>query len=106
LGSLLDELRPLLAKMGCPLSPRVYRAICRFVSSAREIMSPQHAFDAQLAQRVVPKIRNLLSTSQLDSLDSMIQTLEGSSIGTFDETRLLLSDVQESARSRGWDIGE
>ncbi|MBI3464542.1 MAG: hypothetical protein HY000_16040 [Planctomycetes bacterium] len=70
LASLLDTLRPLLSVMGCPLSPRVYRAICRFVSSAVGIMSSDAAFDAQLAQRVIPKIRNLVTRSQLDSRPS------------------------------------
>jgi hypothetical protein len=106
LGSLLDTLRPLLATMGCPLSPRVYRAVCRFVSSSVGIMPSGTAFDAQLAQRVIPKIRNLVTRSQLDALDTLIQTLDGSSIGTFDESRLLLSEVRESSRSRVWDLGE
>lgn len=106
LASLLDSVRPLLSTMGCPLSPRVYRAICRYVSSSSGIMSAGAAFDAELAQRVVPKIRNLVTRSQLDALDSLVHTLEDSSAGTFDESRLLLEEVRDSTGARGWDIGE
>jgi len=106
LGSLLDTLRPFLTTMGCPLSPRVYRAICRFVSSASPVMQSGNAFDAQLAQRVVPKIRNLVTRSQLDALDKLTHTLEKSSVGTFDESQSLLDELRQSAFSHAWDIGE
>lgn len=106
LGSLLDTLRPLLQTMGCPLSPRVYRAICRYVVSAGGIMSSDLAFDAQVAQRLVPKIRNLVTRSQLDALDGLIQALENTSTGTFDESRMLLNEVREATRTRGWDLGD
>jgi len=106
LASLLDALRPSLSIIGCPLSPRVYRAICRFVSSASAVMSSDTAFDAQLAQRVIPKIRNLVTRSQLDALDELNQTLESSSIGTFEESRMLLEEVRQSAQTRGWDVGD
>jgi hypothetical protein len=106
LASLLDVLRPLLAAMGCPLSPRVYRGMCRYVSSSEEIMSAGTAFDAQLAQRVIPKIRNLVTRSQLDALDDMVRTLEDSPIATFDASTMLLEEIREASQSRGWDIGE
>lgn len=106
LGLLLDEIRPLLSAMGFPLSPRVYRAVCRFVGSACGIMTLASAFDAQLAQRVVPKIRNLTTRSQLNALDGLIKTLESSSIGTFDEARSLLDGVRETARSPNWETGD
>ena len=106
LGSLLDSLRPSLSAMGCPLSPRVYRAVCRYVGSSNGVMSPGIAFDTQLSQRVIPKIRNLVTRSQLDALDITIQTLEGSSVGAFDESLELLAEIRESAQLHGWDLGD
>ena len=106
LGSLLDQVRPFLATMGCPLSPRAYRGICRFVSSATEIMSSGAAFDAQMAQRIVPKIRSLVTRPQLDAMDNLAQALEGSTACSFEETMPLLDEVRGSAGMRGWDLEE
>ncbi len=105
LGSLLDALRPSLLAMGCPLSPRVYRAVCRYVGSSSRMISSGVAFDTQLAQRVIPKVRNLVTSAQLDALDSMIGTLEDSSVGTFDESLSLLAEIRDSTTLHGWDTG-
>jgi hypothetical protein len=106
LGGLLDDLRPLLAKMRCPLSPRVYRAICRFVGSASPIMQPGRAFDAQLAQRIIPKIRSLITSAELAALDNFIDLLERSEVCPFEESLRLLLETQSAARSGSWDQEE
>ncbi len=106
LGSLLDQMRPLLSGMGCPLSPRVYRAICRFVSSAPPVLPVGKAFDVQVAQRIVPRVRSLVTRRQLDALDGLLRLLNETSVCSFDETVSLLEDIRHSANSGGWEQEE
>jgi hypothetical protein len=80
--------------------------MCRFVASAEGILQPGVAFDIQMAQRVVPKIRTLVAGSQLDALDELLRTLKSSSICAFDETILLLQESRASAGSRDWNFEE
>ncbi len=106
IASLLDSIRPLLSDMGSPLSPRCYRATCRFVASAQRIMPSDIAFDAQLAQRVIPKIRNMVTQRQLDALDRLMDILSGSRVGGFEESCSLLSSIRDTARMSGWTMGD
>jgi len=102
LASLLDEIRPVLQQLGCPISPRVYRAICRFVGSSKSLISPAKAFDLQIAQRILPKIRSLVTKRQLDSLDMLLRLFKESSVSAFDETMLMLEEIREVSIGRGW----
>lgn len=104
LASLLDQMQPLLNAMGCPISPRVYKGICRFVASAEPILSATKAFEMQVAQRIVPKIRSLLGKRQLDALDELIRTLNQTTICTFPETVPMLEKIREGASNRGWNL--
>jgi hypothetical protein len=106
LAALLDEMRPIMQQIGVPISPRVYRAIHQFVSSSGRLLPQNIAFDLQLAQRVVPKIRNLVTRSQLDGLDALMRLLAKSNIGPFDETMPLLEDKRETAVGRSWTTDE
>lgn len=102
LASLLDDMRPLFQQMGCPVSPRVYRAICRFVGSCSPLLMPDKAFDVQLAQRVLPKLRRLATRRQLEALDELLRLIQQNSVNPFDETLPLLEEVREASASRGW----
>jgi energy-coupling factor transporter ATP-binding protein EcfA2 len=104
LGSLLDTMRPLLSDIGCPLSPRVYRGICRFVASATRVLQGPVAFDVQIAQRVVPKVRGLVTKRQLESLDSLIKLMNAATACAFEESVPLLEGARESAGARTWDM--
>jgi hypothetical protein len=106
IASLLNDLRPILQQLGTPISPRVYRAIHQFVSSSGPLLSPDKAFDLQLAQRVAPKIRNLVTRRQIDALDDLVRLLTKSSVGPFDETLPYLENVQQTAIGRDWSIEE
>ena len=106
LGALIDSMRPLLNQIGCPLSPRVYRGICRFVASSTKIMSTDAAFDVQMAQRVVPKVRGLVTKRQLESLDSLLKLMNTASACAFKECLPLLEVVHDSVGTRVWDIEE
>src|SRR5262249_9931679 len=96
LGSLLDSMRSLLNELGCPLSPRVYRGICRFVASATQILPASTAFDLQIAQRVVPKVRGLVTKRQLDSFDSLLKLMNTAGACTFEESLPLLEEIHEA----------
>lgn len=104
IGVLLDQLRPLLNQLGCPLSPRAYRAICRFVGSAASVMSKERAFDVQIAQRIVPKIRGLVRRQQLDAIDKLAQLIRSSPVCQFEETFPLIEEARNSASASSWDL--
>ena len=104
LGSLLDSIRPLLSQIGCQLSPRVYRGICRFVASATRIMQAPVAFDVQVAQRIVPKVRGLVTKRQLESLDALMKLMNEAGACAFEESLPLLDGVRDSAGTRAWNL--
>ena len=104
LGTLLDQMRPLLAQMGCPLSPRVYRGICRFVGSAAPLMKREKAFEVQVAQRIVPRIRSLITSRQLKGLDGLLQILNQSTACAFEESIPLLEEIRETMSGRNWEL--
>jgi energy-coupling factor transporter ATP-binding protein EcfA2 len=100
LGSLLDQIRPQLNAMSCPISPRVYRAICRFVSSAGPVMTAAKAFDAQVAQRILPRVRGLVTRRQMEALDTLLRLLGQSSACSFELSLPLLQLAREAAATR------
>jgi len=100
LGALLDEMRPILLQLGCPISPRVYRSICLFVGSAQPLLALNRAFDAQIAQRIVPKIRSLVTDRQWAALDKLIRLIDSSRAGAFDETLSQLEDIRDAIGER------
>ena len=105
LALLLDLIRPLLNTMGCAISPRVYRGVCRFVASSEPIMTPAKSFDVQVAQRIVPKVRSLIGKRQLDALDELMRTLNQTTACDFKETLSLLESVRDQAGQRGgWNL--
>jgi hypothetical protein len=54
---------PLLA-LQCPLTPRRFRAVSRFVASANGLCAPEVAFDLQVAQRVLPQVRSVYGSGR------------------------------------------
>ena len=104
LGTLLDQMRPILAQMGCPISPRVYRGICRFVASSLPIMSQEKAFELQMAQRIAPRIRSLITNRQIEALDALLKLLNQSTVCAFEESLSLLEDIRQSLSGRQWEL--
>jgi len=92
LAGLVDSLRPHLQALGCPLTPRRYRSICRYVASAGPICSAREAFDMQVAQRVLPQIRGLYGRRARTALSAVAEIIEG---GELPESRLLLEELRE-----------
>jgi hypothetical protein len=106
LGGLLDQMRPLLAELGCAMSPRVYRALCRFVGSSDGVMPPSKAFDVQVAQRVLPKVRSLVTHKQMDAVDGLLRLMEQGAVCAFDESLPLLREARDAAGQRTWNLEE
>lgn len=104
LASVLDALRPHLVALGCGISPRTYRGLCTFVASSKGLITEGEAFDHQLAQRVLSRVRHVHSRSQMDALDAITRLAEESAESKFEETLRLLSGRKASAMTRDWDI--
>jgi len=104
LAGILDALRPNLAALGCGISPRTYRGLCTFVASCKGIISEGEAFDLQLAQRVLSRLRHVHTRAQMDALDAIAKTAEESAESQFEETLRLLEMRRASAMTREWDL--
>jgi hypothetical protein len=102
LAELLDKLRPSFAALGCPISPRTYRAICGYVASANGFISAGDAFDAQLAQRVLARVRNVHKERQLDAMDKIRELIGRSSLSEFAETTRKLDACYTESAERDW----
>jgi hypothetical protein len=104
LAGILDTLRPNLAALGCGVSPRTYRGLCAFVASCKGMMSEGEAFDLQLAQRVLSRLRHVHTRAQMDALDAIAKTAEESAESQFEETLRLLEMRRASSMTREWDL--
>lgn len=88
-GSVIDALREPLGTLGCPLSPRRYRAICQFVASANQLCSPEEALDLQISQRVLPQVRGLFRPDSKSALGRLRETLEAQPVPYAESLRFL-----------------
>jgi hypothetical protein len=96
LGELIDKLREPLGRLGCPLNPRRFSAICKFVGSAPpEVCKPEQALDLQIAQRVLPQVRNLFRPGAQEALDAIKKTLESHPLG-FPESLQSLAEMGDN----------
>ncbi len=76
-GGVLDSLAKPLAGLGCPLHARREKAIRRFVASAPPALcSPAQALDLQIAQRILPQIRNLFAPGAAGHVRTIRAALE------------------------------
>ncbi len=98
-SKIIDEIRPLLADLGCPLTPRRYRAMCLFVASGGGLCGEAAAFDLQIAQRILPQIRGLYGRVAREALDKFTRIAERSDLH---ESAMALGDL----RAREHDLDE
>ena len=90
----LDDLRPHLATLGCPLNPRRSNAIRQFIGGApAELCSPEIAFDLQLAQRLFPQIRGVFRREAREALDGVARVLDDHEL-PFEESLRVLEEVR------------
>jgi hypothetical protein len=96
LAELIDRLKDDLARLGCPLNPRRFAAVRRFVASAPpEICTPDAALDLQIAQRLLPQIRGLFRPGAHAALEGVQKTLESHPSG-FPESLQCLAELRSS----------
>lgn len=90
LGDLIDKLRRDLAVLGCPINPRRFAAMRRFIASVpASLGSADMAIDLQIAQRVLPQIRGLFRPGAREALESIRKTLENHPIELSESLRVL-----------------
>jgi hypothetical protein len=96
LGELIDRLKEPLTRLGCPLNPRRFNAIRKFVGSAPpDVLKPEQALDVQIAQRVLPQVRNLFRPGAQEELKAVKKILEAHPSG-FPESLQLLDEMRDS----------
>lgn len=94
LAELVDQLRNPLARLGSPLSPRCYRSICRFVASSLTLMDAEEALDIQIAQRLLGKVRSVVTESQHTALEELSKLIETCRYGEFPESCHVLEQIR------------
>lgn len=95
LGELLDSLREPLARLGCPLNPRRYQAIRRVLGNTpASICPPKQALDLQIAQRILPQVRNLFRPGAREALKALRRFLEVHQ-ADFTESMEMLDEIED-----------
>jgi hypothetical protein len=80
LGELIDALRDHLTALGCPMNPRRFSAMRKFIASMPpELGKPEQALDLQIAQRLLPQIRGMFRPVAREALDRVRKILENHS---------------------------
>lgn len=91
-AAILDQLEQPLARLGCALNPRRYRALTKFTANAPEdLCTPMKALDLQIAQRLLPRVRALFRPGAKDSIDQIERILEAQQ--GFDESLNTLNEI-------------
>jgi hypothetical protein len=94
LGKLLDQLKEPLVQLGCPLTPRRFHAIRKLLGSVPpSICKPEEARDVQIAQRILPQVRNLFRPGARKALNAIRKALE-SQPSSFSESLQVLDEIQ------------
>jgi hypothetical protein len=76
-AEVLDAISESLASMGCPLNPRRYHAIRRVLGNTPPfVCSAAEALDLQIAQRILPQVRNLFRPGAREGLKAFRRALE------------------------------
>ncbi|MDF7800014.1 hypothetical protein P4C99_11115 [Pontiellaceae bacterium B1224] len=94
LAAVIDSLRRPLLDLGAPITPRSYQAICRFVASAEPLMTHAQALDAQLSQRVLSKVRDIVTDSQRHAFEKLESTIRNLEVGDFSESSFALEQIR------------
>ncbi len=106
LGTILDDLKPDLRVIGCPMNPRRFSAMRRFISSwPTEIKDGFHAVDLQIAQRVFPQVRSTFQPQVRNAVDSIRKKLEAKG-DRFTESLRVLNEILPTWESEAFDSGE
>ena len=96
-ATIIDGIRPILEGIGLPISPRTYVGMHRFIRSSGEVMPQSEALDCQIAQRLLPRIRNASTRFELDALAGLQELLRKYGDGRFPQADFILTRKQREA---------
>jgi hypothetical protein len=106
LGKILDELKVDLRVIGCPMNPRRFSAMRRFIASwPLDISDVTRAIDLQIAQRIFPQVRSTFQPQVRRSVDSIRKKLE-TRADHFAESLRVLNETVPAWENEGGEIGE
>ncbi len=96
LAEMLDRLKEPLSRLGCPLNQRRFSSIRKLLGNTpAEICTPEEALDLQIAQRILPQVRNLFRPGARQALESLRKVLRAHPSG-FPDSLQLLDEIQAS----------
>lgn len=109
----LRELAPYLRGLGASVSPRVRESMKRYIASSKSIIDPENpekservAFDEQIAQRVLSKIRSLSSKRQEEDLDKVESILSNYCHASATQSGRVITALREQGRSFWYQRGD
>ncbi len=96
LATLTDDLRDDLRVLNCPMNPRRFNAMRKYLASWPVSLAPtEKALDLQFAQRVLPQIRGLFQPGAREAVVSIRRKLEQHSL-PFVESLRVLDDIHRA----------
>ena len=96
LARIIDELRAPLSRLGASMSHRSYKAICKFVASSTDLLPPEQALDIQIAQRLLSKVRGIVTEEQNKAFGELSQIIEKNKLATFEESSNTLTFLRNN----------
>ena len=76
-GRVVDRLQEPLTRLGCPINPRRFRAMSKFIANAPEsLCHPRKALDLQIAHRLLPRVRGLFRSGAAESVAQLKKLLQ------------------------------
>ena len=94
LGTLIDDLRDPLRRLGCPINPRTLTGIRLFIANYPK-QEAGVALDIQLTQRVFSKLRSLFRPGVTEAVNEVLGIL-GSHSYEFELSRNMLAELKET----------
>lgn len=93
LAAIVDSLRDDLQVLNCPMNPRRFSAMRRFIASwPASLPHSQQALDLQIAQRVLPQIRGLFQPGSRRAVERIRMNLEKKAL-EFSESLRVIEEI-------------
>jgi hypothetical protein len=100
-AQLLEALQTPLKTLGCPLTPRRFNAIVRFLGSTpRSLCNPEVALDLQVAQRILPQVKGLFRQEARSALGKVGSILSQNQ-QAFEHSLRIIHEMQDSEDAMG-----
>jgi hypothetical protein len=94
-ATLLDDLNPLLLRLGAPITARRASAIRRLFAAGRSLISRDQTLDLAIVTRVLPLVRDLNRAGARQDADKILDLLAATSGGCRDSCQYLSSRLAE-----------